>query len=272
MINTGSRSRVTFAVICSALPLAANVVAAQTLETETARLLPKHALTIGGAFESQTGGGGEERAVPFIIEYGITDRFELAVEPVPYTAIVPEGGARVRGAGDLEGTLSVRLRNESPSAPALAFAAEVKIPTAKNALIGTGRADYTGWAIASKQFGRFDTHANVAYTLTGSPRGIKLNNTWTGALASVFRPNAGYELFAETMATTAATSAEGGDGVVTPVTGTTSVIPPEAAGAQLFGSVGAGKYLFPEFLLFGSVSYDNTNATLLRVGMTLRLN
>ena len=272
MKDTRSRSHAALAMICCTLPFAASGAAAQTLETETARLLPKHALAVGGAFESQTGGGGDERAVPFIIEYGITDRLELAVEPVPYTAIFPEGGARARGAGDLEGTLSVRLRTESRGAPALAFAAEVKVPTAKNALIGTGRADYTGWAIASKQFGRFDTHANVAYTLTGSPRGIKLNNTWTGALAGVFRPNAGYELFAETMATTAATSAEGGDGVVAPVTGTPSVIPPEAAGAQLFGSVGAGKYLLPEFLLFGSVSYDNTNATLLRVGMTLRLN
>ena len=272
MFVSRTASRAIPTALCCALSLTAHRAAAQTLETETARLLPRHALAIGGAFESQTGGGGDERAVPFIVEYGISDRVELAVEPVPYTAIFPEGGVRARGVGDLEGTLSVRLRNESISVPAIAFAAEVKVPTAKNALIGTGRADYTGWAIASKQFGRFDTHANVAYTLTGSPRGPKLNNPWTGALAGVYRPNAAYELFAETMATTAATSAEGGDGVVTPVTGMTPVIPPEAAGALLFGSVGAGRYVLPQFLLFGSVSYDNTGATLLRVGMTLRVN
>ena len=257
------------AVAICALALAPCVAHAQTLETETARLLPRRALEIGGAFESQTGGGGPEQAVPFIILYGLTDRIEIAVEPVPYTSIRPTGAQKVHGAGDLEGTFSVRFRDETAGAPALAFAAEVKVPTAKNALIGTGRADYTGWAIASKHLGPFDTHVNVAYTFTGSPTGAKLKNTWTGALAAELPMANGFQLFGETMATTAA-SPEGGDTPVGTPTGTT-IIPPEAAGSVLFGSLGAGRYITPAALLFGSVTYDNTKATLLRVGMTIRL-
>lgn len=246
--------------------VAPRTLPAQILETETARLLPRRAVEIGGAFEGQGGGGGIERAVPFIVMYGITNRIELAIEPVPYTLIKPSGEPSVHGPGDLEGTFTVRFRDETARMPALAFAAEVKVPTATNALIGTGRADYTGWAIASKRFGRVDTHANVAYTFTGSPPDIQLNDTWTGALAAEMAVGRAGLLFAETMATTAA-AAESGDAA--PATG--DVIPPEAAGAEVLGTLGVGRYFTRSTLLFGSLTYDSTQATLLRIGMTIRL-
>jgi hypothetical protein len=237
----------------------------QTLETETARLLAHGAWKLGGTYEFQTSADGREGAMPLLAEYGLSDRVELLVEPVPYTAIHPAGEHQVTGAGDLEATVTMLVRHETTRWPAFAVAAEVKVPTARNPLIGTGETDYTGYAIASKRVGPVDTHANVSYTIMGSPAGISLNNIWSGALAAVYRPTRRWELFGETLGSTAAApEGEAGDsqGPVAPVV-------PEAAGAELVGTLGAGRFVASSVLLYGAVSYDNTHATQLRTGVTL---
>ena len=234
------------------------VAAAQNLETETARLLPAGWWKIGNAFEFQTSTEGKEAATPFAVEYGLTDNLELLVEPVPYTTIHPKIGRRATGFGDVEATLTQRFRQETPSAPALAVAAEVKIPTARDSLIGSREPDYTGYLIASKRFGRWDTHVNVAYTVVGSPPGIRLDNLVSFAIAGVYRPNPRLQLFGEVLGNTAATAhAE-------------SAAVPEATGGELVGTVGAGRQVGSGLLLYFAVSYDNNSALLLRPGFTLR--
>ena len=237
---------------------------AQTLETETARLLHRGLWKTGAAYETQSSADGRERALPLLAEYGVTDRFELVVEPVPYTAIQPSVGRTATGAGDLELTATALLRRETQHAPALAVAGEVKFPTARDNLIGTGETDYTTYLIASKRFGLVDTHANLAYAILGSPEGTKLKNTWNGALAAVFRPVTRLELFTEVLGNTAAAPEGEGErvpGESTPV--------PEAAGAEVVGSMGVGGYVTSTWLLYGAVSYDNNKATQLRFGVTV---
>lgn len=77
-------------------------------------------MTAGGNFEWQTSAEGQERAVPFVVEWGLTDRLELLVEPVAGTAILPKTGRQARGAGDLEVTGSYLARPETTGFPALA--------------------------------------------------------------------------------------------------------------------------------------------------------
>ena len=77
------------------------VAGAQILETETARPLGKGTLEVGTNFEYQTSSEGHESALPMAVEYGFTDRFELLLEPVAYTAIRPKAGQRATGVGDL---------------------------------------------------------------------------------------------------------------------------------------------------------------------------
>ncbi len=60
------------------------------LETETARPLGRGVFEVSGNFEYQTSSEGREAAVPFAAEYGLTDRLELLVEPVAWTAIRPK--------------------------------------------------------------------------------------------------------------------------------------------------------------------------------------
>jgi hypothetical protein len=238
-------------------------VAAQVLETETARMLPKHSWEIGGAYELQTSGEGREGALPFAIEYGLTDWLDLLIEPVPYTAIRPKVGRQASGAGDLEATATLALIHEGAHRPAFAFAAEVKIPTARDFLIGTGKTDYAGYAIASKRFGIVDTHANIAYTISGQPGGVHLNNIVSFALGSVadFGKN---ELFGEFLGSTAA-SPEGPEKMAD---GAPAIVP-EAAGGELVGTLGVGRSFVEGMLTYLSVSVDNNGAILFRPGFVL---
>jgi hypothetical protein len=246
----------------SLLVWAPRIGATQTLETETARLLPAHWWKLGNAFEFQRSGEGTEAAMPFAIEYGITDNLELLVEPVPYTAIRPKVGRHAIGVGDIEATLTGRVRQETRHGPALAFAAEVKFPTARDTLIGSGEPDYTGYFIASKRFGKLDTHVNLAYTLVGRQDNVQLNNIVSFAVAGVYRrgPNSRTQLFGEVLGNTAAV----------PGSESTTSGAPEVAGGELVGTLGAGREIGSGVLLYFAVSYDNNNAVLLRPGITWR--
>jgi hypothetical protein len=129
----------------------------QSLETETARLSPRGALEIGSNFEYQVSSEGSETALPFALEYGVTDRLEFLVEPVAYTAIRPKTGSRAAGVGDVEAALTYRAHREARGSPALAFAGEAELPIARSILIGTGKADFAAYLI--EQTPRTPRHA-----------------------------------------------------------------------------------------------------------------
>jgi len=243
----------------------ASVSVAQTLETETARLIPAGWWKTGSAYEFQRSSQGTESAVPFLAEYGVTENLELVMEPVPFTAIRPNAGRRATGAGDFEVTLVYRFMQEGRRVPALALAEEVKFPTARDTLIGTGKADYTAYLIASKRFGRLDTHLNLSYSVVGNPAGARLNDIIGYALATVYRPNDRIECFAEVLGDTSA----GPEGEVGDTAGAAAVVP-EAAGGELVGTLGAGRYIRPNLLVYLAVSYDNHNALQVRPGLTFR--
>lgn len=246
-------------VILCALP---TLLWAQPLETETARFLKAGGLKIENIFEYQTSAEGIEKAVPLAFEYGITDKLELLVEPVVTTSIRPKRGRGATGTGDLEATLGYHFLPESSSRPALAIAAELKIPTTKNSLIGTGKTDYTVMLIASKRAGRFDTHANLGYGILGKPAGIQLNNIFIFAAAEEFHVNKKFDLVGEILGNT---SSLGGS-----ENQAESAVTPEAAGGELIGMLGTRCYLRPSLFLSFGVTYDNNNAVLLRPGLTFK--
>src|SRR5207244_11183668 len=95
----------------------------------------------------------------------------------------PRGKTAAGGAGDLEVTLTHLLFSEQRRTPALAVGGQIKFPTAHNSLIGTGKTDYTAYAIATKQLDRLALHANLGYTVVGRPAGTKLRNIIGYALA-----------------------------------------------------------------------------------------
>lgn len=233
---------------------------AQTLETETARLLSRGGFEVAAGVERQASSEGRELAVPIAFEFGLTDALELIVEPVPYTAIRPKEGPDATGPGDLEVTLVYGFLPEGSRRPALAVAGEAKLPTARDALIGTRQTDYTSYLIASKRLGPVDAHANLSYAILGQPPAIRLDPVWGYSMGGVWRPGARYELFGEVLGTTAAI-AEGGE--------TENPVVPEAPSGELVGTLGAGRYLHSGFLAYLAVSVDNNAAVQLRPGFEI---
>jgi hypothetical protein len=260
-----TRRLLSAAVAGTGILLTVSAASAQILETETARPIGKGAFEASGNFEYQASSEGHETAIPFALEYGATDRFELLLEPVAYTAIRPKVGPRATGGGDLEATATYLVRRETSRTPAIALAGEVKFPTTNNTLIGTGKTDFAGYLIASRRFGSVDTHANLGYTIVGKPAGSQLNNIFNFALGWEWGLTPSSELYGEFLANTAASSA--GESSVTPPPGTTTS---EAPSGEIVASVGVAKYVIRSMRLSLGVSVDNNSAVLLRPGFTIR--
>jgi len=214
--------------------------------------------------EYQHSKDGTERAFPLVFEYGLTDRTEITVEPVFGTSIRPKSGPTASGAGDIEVTLTHLLLPEAGGAPAFAVAGELKIPTARNRLIGTGKTDFTVWGIASKRLDRLDLHGNLGYTVVGNPAGTHLKNIIDYALAEELHVNPKFDLVGEIIGNTSST----GD----TVEGSTPNpnLPAEATTAETSAMIGVRYH--PSRALFFSigVSYDNNYALLIRPGVTYR--
>jgi hypothetical protein len=243
-----------------------NPGAAQTLETETARLLPAGSLVLSGNYEAQTSSEGREFALPFALEIGLSNRFEFLAEPVPYTSIRPKQGVTATGAGDLELTLTYLLRDADRRGVSIALAGEAKVPTARNTLIGTLKTDYTGYLIASTTRGRWSTHGNVGYAVLGKPAGVQLNNIFNFALAEEYDLGGASHLFGEVLTSTPSGV---GEGEASP--NPSAPVISELAGAELVGTMGIA-HLFPWGLeVSASLSYDNNQAALLRTGFTYHL-
>lgn len=271
--------------------------AGQPLETETARLPRQGEVELEGAveFQASTKAQGTETALPFAVEVGLLDSLSLLVEPVFLTAIRPVHGKKATGLGDLEMTLTWRFLDEREWWPALAVAGEVKVPTARNTLIGTGEADYSPYMIASKRFGNLDTHLNLGYGFLGSPVGVRLHGIITYGAAVEYHLDEHWDLLAEVIGNTSssptsttAAAGGGGGGGETPGAksfraadggdgaggggGVESSIAAEAAGAEESGLIGVRYRITPNLNLSFGVTYDSTGAVLLRPGITYKFS
>jgi hypothetical protein len=251
-------------ILCCAWALSVGSrLEAQTLETESARTLPAHTWEIGDAFEAQTSSEGTERAMPFALGYGVTDRLELLVEPVPYTSIRPKAVQPANGAGDIEITVTYRFHQESRW-PAFAVAGEVKVPTAHNVRIGTGQTDYAAYISESKRVGPLDTHAHLSYTFVGQPAGILLGNIIGFGVAAVYPASPRFDVFGELLSNSASTPGGEGSGG-----SDTTSIAPEAAGGELVTTLGTAWHAWPSVTLYLSGSRDNIGAVQIRTGFVV---
>ena len=248
------------------LVAASAVYASQPLETETARMLRQGIFKVEMAGEFQTSRDGTERALPLVFEYGLTPRTEITVEPVFLTSIRPKAGASANGIGDLEVTLTHLLIPETGGAPAFAMAGEVKLPTASNRQIGTGKTDLTLWGIASKRLGRLDVHANLGYTVIGKPAGTHLKNIVNYAIAEEFHVSPQFDFVGELIGNTSSTG-ERVEGAPAP---RGSPLPTEATSGESAAMLGFRYHVRPTLFVSLGVSYDNNHALLVRPGVTWR--
>ena len=158
---------------------AATAHADLVLETETAELGKKGDMLIstGVQFEREKDGS---RTTFTLNQYevGLTDRAELLIEPFFVEWDNPKDGRSFHGMGDLEITPSymVVVDNEKNWTPAIVLAFKLKVPTARNREIGTGKYDYYPYVIFGKKFGPWILNANFGYDIITSPPGDSLSN------------------------------------------------------------------------------------------------
>ena len=246
--------------VCSFFFLKTN---AQVLETEESKPLLPQQFEVGTGLEFQTSKEGTETALPLAIEYGLSRKFTLLVEPVGFTSILPKMGPHAKGIGDLEMTLFYQIVSEKKVLPSISLSGEIKIPTAKNTLIGTGKTDYTPYVVMSKTTGKIFTSVNLSYTFLGKPEGVVANNLFNYAIGTIFTASPKSILFGEFYGNTSGLGdAETPEGVVTN-TGSSQ----EISGGENVGAIGYGYYLKKELLISLGVSYDNNNAILFRPGI-----
>ena len=246
-------------IVVAAVTAAPAAAAAQALETETARPPGNGVVVAGIGVEIQTSSEGTETSVPTIVEGGLGDRLELVIEQVTFTAIRPTMGTSATGLGDLEATLLGLAVHEGPRWPAVAFAAEVKVPTARNLLIGTGETDYTGYLVLSKRFGALDLHVNGSYAIIGDPPGVAADNVLGASVAARYR-RAKLDVFGEVSTTTAAVPEGAGE----------SEQGGELVGGETVGTLGAGYHVARGLQLTLGVSVDNNAAVMVHPGLTFR--
>ena len=240
----------------------------QPLETESARVLPKGAMEFAAALEWQTSAEGSESAVPLVFDYGISEHLELSLEPVIYSKISPDGGGTASGLGDFEGTMKWAMLDESEHRPAVALGFELKLPTAKNRQIGTGKSDYRGFAALSRRHGQWDWHANLGYTVLGKPSDLQLNNIFDYAVAVEYRASPQMEWVAEIIGNTAAAK-DAGDAAA-PTMPDENSLNPEIAGSETVAMIG-GRYSWrPGSAFTLGLTYDNNNAFSFRPGIVMR--
>lgn len=255
---------VVFAIAAAAL--AATAWAGQPLETESARLVRRGTFELESGVEHQRSSEGTETALPFALAYGITDRLEILVEPVLYNSIHDNGVPRQKGIGDVEATMTAVVSRESAHLPAFAMAGELKVPTSGNTRIGSGKADYTVYAIGSKRAGRWDTHLHLGYKVIGRPAGARVNNIRSFGVAEEFHGSDRYELVGEIFGSTAALA----ETVDQPTAGQESQLTPEIGGGELVGAIGARYHVDGGVTCSLGVTYDNNHAVLIHPGLTVR--
>ena len=253
-----------------------------SLETESARFIAPGQVSVSTAAEYQLAKDGDEYALPLAIEIGVLPRLELLIEPVILVGISPETGKKIHGVGDTELTVNYLLFEERDQLPAIALGLEWKAPTARKLDIGTKKSDFAFYVIASKRFGDFDVNANLTYTVLGEPTNVSVKNTWAVSASGEYHLSAMWDLYGEATYTSSARGGSGSGAEASPdrfalpvstrsgLESGSGTATAEVGSSETIGTIGARAHLLSHLDVFGSVSYDNAKATLLRAGFTWR--
>ena len=185
-------------VPCLASVLGGAAYADLVLETETAQLGKQGDCLVSTAIQFEREKDGTTATFTLNqFEYAITDRAEILIEPFFYEKDRPSDGASFHGVGDLEITPSYMVILEEPTFPAILLAFKLKVPTATDRKIGTGKFDYQPYVILGKTSGPWVFNANFGYDFVTSPRDEPLSNQWIYDLSVERKMTDDLSLFAE---------------------------------------------------------------------------
>lgn len=158
-------------------------------------LTPFYSLVLGSGIEYQRDREQTEYGFPILIEYNLSERLKLTVEPKFARIIGRTPDVRsVSGFADLETTLEYEFLSERRYRPALSIVGRIKWPTAEDPDLGDPGRDYTLGLIASKDLVFVNIDLNALYTFTGDH---EKNDNIEIALATEWKLNSYLGLIAE---------------------------------------------------------------------------
>jgi hypothetical protein len=173
-------------------------------------------MLISGAFQYEKDRDGNEAIFTLNqFEIGVTDRAELLIEPFFQEWYKAKGEKTFHsGMGDLEITPSymVMVDDEQSWLPAAVLAFKLKVPTATNPDIGTGKYDYLPYIILGKKLGEdWILNMNFGYNFITSPsRNEKLKNQFNFDFSVERKVTDRWSLFAEIFTNSSPASGERG--------------------------------------------------------------
>jgi len=179
MINTlkGKCRLVHGFAMCAAVFAATPAWADLARDARTTRIVREEGnLIIENALQFERDRDGKAITFETGIQYSPSDRIQLLLEPVFWERQMPEDEPDASGIGDTDFTVAYLAIGAEGLWPAVVLAAKVKIPTADNREIGTGKADYSASVISGKEFGELDLNVELEYETFGSPEGEDLKN------------------------------------------------------------------------------------------------
>ena len=233
------------------------------LETESAHLAPPGALTLSVGLEREVALHRSQSNVPFALEYSVNRRLGLVVEPVVYSRLRVGKRTIQSGTGDVEvGAILLPLPRPIGNTT-VAVATEVKLPSAADEALGTGRSDVSMSLVLSRKDAKFDSHLNLGYTIVGAPPGLATDNVLSFGVATV-RAFTRFDLVAEVFGHTPALT----DGP-SPGAGTTLLA--DLAAGQLAGTLGLRYRIGDHSAISFGLSYDNDHVFSAQPGLTFRL-
>ena len=221
------------------------------LETETAELGKKGDGLISAALQVERDkDGGLAYFTVNQFEYALSDRAEILIEPFFYEWDRPKNGPAYSGVGDLEITPSYMMMLDDPHSwlPAALAAFKLKVPTATNRDIGTGKFDYQPYIILGKNIGPWIWNANIGYDFVTHLKGERLKDEFIYDLSVQRNITERLGLYAEIFSNSSPAFGEKGT----------------------FAGAIAAEYKFNEhFNVYTSLGYDTDNVTTLRSGFNI---
>ncbi|MDB5438402.1 MAG: hypothetical protein JWM33_829 [Caulobacteraceae bacterium] len=201
----GAMAPIAFALAYgAAAPAHADLV----LETETAQMGTQGHGNFSNALQYEKADGGKLLMTETQLEFAPTDHTEVLLEPFFYERLKPDTGGTEKGMGDFEVTYSWMAVTEDGSRPSIVLAQKVKLPTAKNRAIGTGKLDYQSYVIIGKTWGQVELNANLGYEWVGKTAADDLKNQVIADLSLDFPVTPKTRLFLETFGNSKPTDAD----------------------------------------------------------------
>ncbi len=142
------------------------------------------------------------------LQYELSGRLQLLAEAICFERQSPAAGDPVSGMGDTDLTLSWLARAERELLPPLVLALRVKLPTARQEELGTGRADFAALLVLAKEFGEFELALEAEYETLGSPAGEALADQFIYTLAVDYGVNDYLSVYGELFGNSAPSAQE----------------------------------------------------------------